>query len=116
MRALSDDLLAIQSHPDALATVTVRCKRRSTFAGDPLLWRPLFKHTAANIPYGDVNVTAAACSCAAAGHDPARPALGGRQEGRRAAVHGHQLGGHRHELAQRRDRGADGGAGAGGDA
>ena len=29
MRALSADLLAIQSHPDALATVTVRCKRRS---------------------------------------------------------------------------------------
>ena len=67
MRALTADLLAIQSHPDALATVTVRCKRRSTFAGDPLLWRPLFKHTAANIPYGDVNVTAAACSCAQSG-------------------------------------------------
>ena len=67
MRTLSDDLLAIQSHPDALATVTVRCKRRSTFTGDPLLWRQVFKHTAANIPYGDVNVTAAACSCAAPG-------------------------------------------------
>ena len=67
MRALSDDLLAIQSHPDALATVTIRCKRRSTFTGDPLLWRPAFKHTAANIPYADPNVTAAACSCAAGG-------------------------------------------------
>ncbi|MFN8466325.1 MAG: hypothetical protein U0X20_12280 [Caldilineaceae bacterium] len=67
MRALSAELLELQSHPDALATVTVRCKRRSTFTGDPLLWRPLFKHTAANIPYGDVNVTAAACSCAAPG-------------------------------------------------
>ena len=67
MRALSDDLLAIQSHPDALATVTVRCKRRSTFTGDPLLWRPIFRHTATNIPYGDANVTAAACSCAQGG-------------------------------------------------
>ena len=67
MRALSDDLRSIQSHPDALATVTVRCKRRSTFSGDPLLWRPMFQHTAANIPYGDVNVTAAACSCAQSG-------------------------------------------------
>ncbi len=68
MRALSPELLELQAHPDALATVTVRCKRRSTFAGDPLLWRPAFKHTAANIPYGDVNVTAAACSCSAAGY------------------------------------------------
>ena len=67
MRALSDELLAIQSHPDALATVTVRCKRRSTFTGDPLLWRQVFKHTAADIPYSDANVTAAACSCAAPG-------------------------------------------------
>ncbi len=68
MRTLSDDLLAMQSHPDALATVTIRCKRRSTFTGDPLLWRPAFKHTATNIPYGDVAVTAAACSCAAPGY------------------------------------------------
>ena len=67
MRALTGDLLAIQSHPDALATVTVRCKRRSTFTGDPLLWRPIFKHSAANMPYGDVNVTAAACTCSQAG-------------------------------------------------
>ena len=66
MRALSAELLELQAHPDALATVTVRCKRRRTFAGDPLLWRPAFKHTAANMPYGDLNVTAAACSCAAA--------------------------------------------------
>ena len=68
MRTLSAELLELQAHPDALATVTVRCKRRSTFAGDPLLWRPAFKHTAGNIPYGDVNVTAAACSCSAAGY------------------------------------------------
>ena len=68
MRALSDELLAIQSQPDALASVVVRCKRRSTFAGDTLLWRPAFRHTVGNIPYGDANVTAAACSCAAAGY------------------------------------------------
>ena len=58
MRTLSAELLEIQAHPDALASVTVRCKRRSTFTGDPLLWRPIFKHTAANLPYADVNVTA----------------------------------------------------------
>ena len=62
MRTLNPELLELQAHPDALATVTVRCKRRSTFAGDPLLWRPAFKHTSGNVPYGDVNVTAAACS------------------------------------------------------
>ncbi|MFN8469363.1 MAG: hypothetical protein U0X20_27655 [Caldilineaceae bacterium] len=68
MRTLSPELLELQAHPDALATVTVRCKRRSTFTGDPLLWRLAFKHTAGNVPYGDVNVTAAACSCSAAGY------------------------------------------------
>jgi hypothetical protein len=67
MRALDDATLSAQSRPDALATVTVRCKRRSTFAGDPLVWRPIFMHTAANLPYGDINVTAAACACAEAG-------------------------------------------------
>ncbi|MFO1130394.1 MAG: hypothetical protein U1E16_00050 [Hyphomicrobiales bacterium] len=67
MRALSAELLEVQSHPDALATVTVRCKRRSTLTGDPLLWRPLFKHTSANLPYGDPHVTAAACACAQGG-------------------------------------------------
>ena len=67
MRALSAELLEVQAHPDALATVTVRCKRRSTFTGDPLLWRPLFKHTSANLPYGDPYVTAAACACAQPG-------------------------------------------------
>jgi hypothetical protein len=64
MRALSQDLLAVQQQGDAYAEVTVRCKRRSTFAGDPLVWRPIFTHTAANLPYGDLNVAAAACSCA----------------------------------------------------
>jgi hypothetical protein len=64
MRTLSDELLAVQAQPDACASITVRCKRRSTFAGDPLVWRPLFVHTAANLPYGDPNVTAAACACA----------------------------------------------------
>ena len=68
MRGLSDALLAARSCPDALASVTVRCKRRSTFAGDPLIWRPAFRHTAGNIPFGDLNVTAAACSCAASGY------------------------------------------------
>ncbi len=68
MRALSDELVDIQSHPDALATVTVRCKRRSTFTGDPLLWRLAFRHTAGNMAYGDVSVTAAACSCSAPGY------------------------------------------------
>lgn len=67
MRSLSPDLLAAQTQPDAYATVTARCKRRSTFAGDPLLWRLLFQHTAANLPYGDPNVTAAACACAEGG-------------------------------------------------
>lgn len=64
MRTLSADLLALQSTPDAEATVTARCKRRGTFASDPLAWRPIFLHTAANLPYGDAGVTAAACACA----------------------------------------------------
>ena len=64
MRALSADLLWVQGEPDPAASVTVRCKRRSTFAGDPLLWRPLFMHTAANMPYNDAYTTAAACACA----------------------------------------------------
>ncbi|MFN8467944.1 MAG: hypothetical protein U0X20_20460 [Caldilineaceae bacterium] len=68
MRTLSAELLEVQAHPDALASVVVRCKRRSTFAGDPLLWRPAFRHSAGNIPYGDPYVTAAACNCAAAGY------------------------------------------------
>ena len=51
-----------------MPAVTIRCKRRSTFTGDPLLWRPAFRHTAANMPYGDVHVTAAACSCGAPGY------------------------------------------------
>src|SRR5215212_9497603 len=67
MRTLDAATLAAQSRPDALATVSVRCKRRSTFAGDPLVWRPIFMHTAANLPYGDANVTAAACACAESG-------------------------------------------------
>ena len=64
MRTLSPELLAAQAQPDPYATVTIRCKRRGTFAGDPLAWRPLFLHTAGDLPYGDVGVTAAACACA----------------------------------------------------
>ncbi|MFN8469025.1 MAG: hypothetical protein U0X20_25940, partial [Caldilineaceae bacterium] len=67
MRSLSPDLLAVQAQPDAYASVVMRCKRRSTFAGDPLVWRPIFQHTAANLPYGDPNVTATACACAEVG-------------------------------------------------
>ncbi len=110
------ELLEIQAHPDALATVTVRCKRRSTFAGDPLLWRPAFKHTAGNIPYGDANVTAAACSCAAAGYVRAGAAVGGGQEGGRAAVLGDGVELQRDELARCGHECADGRTGAGGDA
>lgn len=64
MRTVSADLLAAQSAPDSEATVTARLKRRGTFAGDPLAWRPLFLHTALNLPYSDAAVGAAACACA----------------------------------------------------
>ena len=64
MRPLTSTLLAAQKTPDALAAVTMRTKRRATFAGDPLAWRPLFRHSAANLPYADVNLTSGACACA----------------------------------------------------
>ncbi len=64
MRALSADLLWAQGEADPAVEVVVRCKRRSTFAGDPLLWRPLFVHGADNLPYSDAYTTAAVCGCA----------------------------------------------------
>ena len=116
MRALSSELLEIQAHPDALATVTVRCKRRSTFAGDPLLWRLAFKHTAANVPYGDPNVTAAACSCAAAGYvvRVLRSAAAKKVGVQRFYGDGVEL--QRNGLARCGGECADGRTGAGGDA
>jgi len=67
MRTLSSALLAAQSAPDPYVSVTARFKRRGTFSGDPLAWRPLFLHSAGDLPYGDAGVTAAACACAANG-------------------------------------------------
>ena len=66
--------------------VTVRCKRRSTFTGDPLLWRPAFQAHGREHPLWRRECDGGGLQPVRAGLRGARAALDRGQESRRAAV------------------------------